>query len=100
MLTTCTSCNRCYEVSGSEAADEPGRLCLACTEAKAARSERQAYTRRIVTAMQEDLQDTLRAHGKDSPEYVRQLEHASRSLRGSLPELLQAYLDYSSSSPR
>lgn len=59
-----------------------------------------AYTRLVATAMHEDLCEVLREHGEHAAEYAKQLDHASRILRGSLPELLWAFLDYSSSSPR
>lgn len=59
-----------------------------------------AYTRRVVAAMHEDLCEVLREHGKDSVKYEKQLDRASHILRGSLPELLTVFLDYSSSSPR
>ena len=59
-----------------------------------------SYTRHVVSAMREDLHDVLIAHGKDSAEYEKQLDRAGHILRGSLPVLLDAYLDYSSSSPR
>jgi phage FluMu protein Com len=30
MITNCTKCGRLHEVSSTEAADDPKRLCLAC----------------------------------------------------------------------
>ncbi len=59
-----------------------------------------AYTHRVAAAMHEDLCDVLREHGKDSEEYAQQLDKASRVLRGVLPEILEVFVGYSSSSPR
>lgn len=65
---------------------------------EAMRANNAASTHRLVTAMREDLHDALREHGKDSDEYAKMLDKASIYLRSDLPELLEAYFDYSASS--
>ena len=72
----------------------------AASSPRPTRTPGSAYTRRVATAIHEDLCDALREHGKNSAEYAKQLDRASRNLRGSLPELLAVFLDYSSSPPR
>lgn len=36
MITTCTSCGKCYEAGSDEQANEPTRLCRVCSKAASA----------------------------------------------------------------